>query len=163
VPRRLIASAGRGRLLDPLLSSVTALDSARQRGAAAARERVTPRRLAIAGALLAAFLVPFTAGAVRGAPASQAPAAVLEPPAVATAPEPPSLRAVPALPEPPAPPVRRAPRPAPTPAPTPAPVATAAPAPEPAPAPAPIVTAPAPAPPAPAPAPKPRQSFDSVG
>jgi hypothetical protein len=148
------------RLREPLLASVAVLETAARvhGGAAAARARegLSPRRLTVAAALLLAFVVPFTASAMRGEPVPPAPAAVLEPPAQGTAPKLPALHAVSALPQPPRIERRRRRPPAPAPAATPAPVAVAAPAPEPVAAPAPVVTAP------PAPAP-PRETFDSSG
>jgi len=150
-------------LREPVLAVASLEEAARARAAAwRVSEGLTWRRLLFTAAVVAAFAIPFAAGALGGEQAAPAPAAVLEPPAVGAAPEPPALSAVPALPEPPAR-VRRRPRPAappPAPAPAQAPAAVATPAP-PTPAPAPVVQAPAA--PAPAPAPEPPVTFDIEG
>ena len=89
------------RLKGPVLASVAVLEgAARLHGgraadaAARARESLTPRRLAFATALVAAFAIPFAAGALGGETAAPAPATVLEPPAAGRAPESPALSAV---------------------------------------------------------------------
>jgi hypothetical protein len=117
--------------------------------------QLTPGRKAAAWAAAAmlAFSVPFGVSALRGGDGAPAPAAALEPPAIAGVPAPPALHRVAALPAPPRPERRRrTPRAAakPRPAATATPVATAAPAPA--------------AVPAPAAAPKAfAKSFDSTG
>jgi hypothetical protein len=118
---------------------------------------LTRRGVAWAAAAVLAFAIPFTVNARRSADAAPAPAAVVEPAALADAPALPALRRVAALPAPPRPERPRRPRkprtvakpaPAATTAPAPVPVATAAPAPPPAPAAAP---------------PSAPKSFDSTG